>query len=282
MAIKGKPKTKKVLTQEAQAATLTGDWAEVIRINDEFLERFPRDPEALNRKGRAYLELRQLSAAWDAYSEALKADPANMIARRNLQRLETLRNRETTGENPTPATIPNSAVFIEEVGKTWVDELANPADLTTLVEVSPGAKLNLKSADGHLIVVTDEGVRLGEVEARTGSRLIDLIEGGNVYEVYALGISGHSLRVILREVFRDPSQATKIAFPRQVNATQDLMRERELLFQRDESEFSFSDEDEDDGEIEDETVDEDDSDEDRNDAAAYVDDIPNDYEDDAM
>src|SRR5690606_30526278 len=82
--------TKRQMTEEARLIALTGDWERALEVNNAFLERFPRDAQALNRKGRALLELGRLQEAWDAYSEALNADPANMIARRNLQRLEML------------------------------------------------------------------------------------------------------------------------------------------------------------------------------------------------
>ena len=282
MVSRQKPKTKKQLTAEAQQAALEGRWEEAVKINDQMLERFPRDPEALNRKGRAFIELRQLSAARDAYTEALKADPANMIARRNLQRLEMLYNRPEgppEGVDASPATIPNSAVFVEEVGRTWVDELTNPADLGVLAETAPGEKLHLEIQDGRLVVLNHDGARLGEIEARTGRRVIDLIEGGNRYEIYALGISGQSLRIILREVHRDPSQAGRMAFPRQVRGTQNLMRERELLFQRDQSDFLFGDDEEVDVEETEDDEEEDDEEGADVDASVYVDDTRGDHDD---
>ncbi|MGB3330106.1 MAG: hypothetical protein WBA46_14190, partial [Thermomicrobiales bacterium] len=135
-------------------------------------------------------------------------------------------------------------------------------------------------------VQSEDGTHLGEVEARTGRRVVDLIEGGNRFEAYALGVSGQSLRFILREIFRDPSQADKIAFPRQVRATQDLMRERELLFQRDESDFFVGDDDELLDDTEDETTDDDDRDDEHgdgaNDASMYIDESLTEREEDAM
>jgi hypothetical protein len=286
LATREKPKTKKQLTAEAQQAALESNWQEALKLNDEMLERFPRDPEALNRKGRAQIELRQLNAARDAYSEALKSDPANMIARRNLQRLEMLYNRAEgmpEGVDSSLSHIPNSAVFVEEVGRTWVDELTNPADLGTLAEVSPGEKLQLSVEQGRLVVINDDGIRLGEIESRTGHRVIDLIEGGNKYEIYALGVSGQSLRVILREIFRDPAQVSRIAFPRQVRGTQNLMRERELLFQRDETDFLFGEDDDgDETDPADGDEDEDDADGHDTNASVYVDESVTDREEDAM
>ena len=261
---------------DALAAATEGRWEDALALNDSLLERFPRDAETLNRKGRALIELRQLSAARDAYSDALKADPANMIARRNLQRLEMLYNRpegSLEGADTAPTTLPRSNVFVEEIGKTWVDELANPTDLSHLAEVSPGEQLQIKAEDNKVYILSDDGVVLGEVGAPVGERVAQLIEGGNRYEVYALGISSQSLRVILRELYKHPSQATEISFKEQVRKTQDLMRERELLSLREEGDFVFGDDDE--GDLDDDQGDGDEEIEDEEhdtDANAFVDD----------
>jgi tetratricopeptide (TPR) repeat protein len=273
-APKDKPRTKKQLNADALAASLESRWEESLAINDEILERFPRDAEALNRKGRALIELRQLTAARDAYTEALKADPANMIARRNLQRLEMLYNRpegNPEGEHTADTSIPRSAVFIEEIGKTWVDELANPAELGQLAEVSPGDKLQLEVSDDRLLVLSDDGVRLGELEVRIATRVIKLMESGNEFEAYALSMSPQSLRIILRETVRAEANAHILTFPRQILATQDLMREREQLSLREEGDFDFGEDEAEDGGL-DEAGSEDTDEEVDEEANAYVND----------
>lgn len=273
--------TKKQLIKDALTASLEARWDDAVSLNDQILERAPRDAEALNRKGRALIEKGDLGAAREAYAESLKADPANMIARRNLQRLELLYS--AGAEDREIATqvgdgLSHPSVFIEEVGKTWVDELVNPRPAGKLAEIAPGSKLLLEIKDDRLLAVNDHGEELGEVEARIAGRIMDLMHGGNTFEVYALGMSGHSLRVILREVTRDPSQADKIAFPRQVRATQGLMREREALFARDETDFDFGEEEtEDDGHAAEEEE-EMENEADRE-AEAYVDTSVNDDED---
>ena len=97
------------------------------------------------------------------------------------------------------------------------------------------------SDEGRLLVCLADGTRIGEIERRTAERVIELMAGGNVYEVYALGLTAASLRVILREVYRDPSQAGRISFPRQIQETRAYLRERDLLRQRDESDFYVDD-----------------------------------------
>lgn len=281
--------TKRQMLAEAREVALTGDWEQALDINTRFLERFPRDAEALNRKGRALLELGRLQEAWDAYSEALNADPANMIARRNLQRLEMLANADTsvtpTGEK---VASPRANVFIEEVGKTWVDELTHAADDPILAQVTPGEQLTFEVKDSRVVVSSRAGQVLGELEQRIGQRLVDLLEAGNRYEMYALGMSGHSLRFILSEVHQDPSMVGQMGLPRQSRLTIDLMRERELLSQREEADFSFGDEDEellaDEHEDEEEDAAEEEDEEIDEEAASYVDTsvADDDGDDDAM
>jgi tetratricopeptide (TPR) repeat protein len=244
-----KPKTRRQLIEQARESALSGDWARAVEVNRQILERTPRDAEAQNRLGRALLELKDHAGALEAYTAGLKIDPANIIARRNLQRLDLLRHQSASKKKSKKAdetnhAIPRTLVFIEEVGKTWVDELVNPLGMLELADVSSGEQLELSVKSKKLFVSRHGGKKLGEVEAKTAERLIELMSKGNRYEAYALGLSGNSLRVILREVYRDSARTNVVSFPRQVSATRAYLRERDLLRQRDETDFLFADEDE--------------------------------------
>ena len=246
-----KPKSRRQLVEEARRSVLDGNWTEAIELNEKFLERFPRDADAYNRLGRALLALKRFASSYDAYSSALKIDPANMIARRNLQRLELLRRKQggedlVLSEDEVKPIIPRTNVFIEEVGKTWVAELVNPVSIEDLADVSSGEQLELVVEGQRLFVERVGGQRLGEIEAKTAERLMQLIADGNRYEVYALGLGSSSLRIILREVYRDPKLGNKVSFPRQISYTRAYLRDRDQLRQRDEADFLFTDEDDDD------------------------------------
>ena len=75
--------TRRHLGEEARRAALEGNWEDAITLNQQIIDRFQKDAEAFNRLGRAYLSLGDLDEAKDAYTKALRADPANLIARRN-------------------------------------------------------------------------------------------------------------------------------------------------------------------------------------------------------
>jgi len=246
-ASREKPKTKKQLVSDARAAAVEGKWDEAIERNRQLLERFPQDAEAHNRLGRAYHEFGRYGEAYESYLASLRIDAANLIARRNLQRLEHLRGR-TEGEGGRMSTVPRTHVFIEEVGKTSPEELVNPLSIDELAEVAPGEQLELKIDGKRLYVLDATGKRLGEIQSKTAERVIELQAGGNRYEVYALGLASGSLRVILREVYRDPSQVTRVSFPGKIKATRAFMRERETLRLRDESDFLLGDDEDDEDE----------------------------------
>ncbi len=262
-----KQKTKKQLNQEALDASLQHRWEDAIALNEEILDRFPRDAEALNRNGRAYMELGKLADSREAYSEALKADPANMIARRNLQRLETIYQADGADEVAPPRSqaIPNANVFIEEIGKTWIDDLTHPVGSEVLAQVSPGDQLKLVVEGERVFVRTMDDVSLGQVDQTIGSRIAKLMEIEHEFEIYALGQTMNSLRVIIRETSHAEESEGTMTFPRQDLMNLTLMREREQLSLRDE--FIFGEEEdedleEDEDEIEEEDVDEDDEEED--------------------
>lgn len=257
-----KQMTKRQLGEVARHAAFEGNWEEAVELNLRIVAQSEKDPEAFNRLGRAYISLGKLDDAKDAYTKALRADAANLIARRNLQRLEALRG--TGGSNAEitrPGPMSRTSVFLEEVGRTWVDELVNPNEAILLADITPGEQLVLSEEEDRLVVRRANGARVGEIEPKTGSRVIDLIRRGNRYEIFALGITGQTLRFILREVHRDPANKTTVSFPRQITSRA-YLRDRDLLRQRDESEFFLFDEDEDEEEAETTTSDaeEDDSD----------------------
>ena len=237
--------TRRQLAEDARRAALNGNWEEAVTLNEQIIAQSDRDTIAYNRLGRAFIALGQLNEAKDAYTKALHSDPANLIARRNLQRLELMRGPggKLTADVTRPGPMPRTSVFLEEVGRTWVDELVNPGDMLILADISSGEQLVLSDEDGRLVVRRANGDLLGEVEPKTGRRVLDLMRQGNRYEIYALGLVGQTLRIILREIHRDPSLATTVSFPRQITSRA-YLRDRDLLRQRDESDFFLLDEDE--------------------------------------
>ena len=207
-------KLRRQSSKQAIALAMEGRWREAVTANQSFIESFPDDVDAFNRLGRAHMELGEYALAKEAYQNATKVDPYNTIARKNLNRLSRLRGAVVAsggGQDKLDKVEPQQ--FIEEVAKAGVVNLRRLAPLEILAKTVAGSKVNLKIDGPRLIVENSHGEYLGQVEPRHGQRLIKLMEGGNKYIATIVSSNEESVNVIIREVFRHPSQAGIPSFP---------------------------------------------------------------------
>ncbi len=206
-------KLKKQNTQSAIELAMAGRWREAVAANRAIVELFPADVEAMNRLGRAHMELGEYAEAREAYRSTKVLDPYNSIADRNLRRLEVLVAAgpkaavESGGQRVEPQ------MFIEETGKAGVLSIGNLGSKEVLARVVAGDKVSLRPAGISLFVDSLSGEYLGSVDARHALRLLKLTKGGNKYSATVISSSEEKLSVIVRETFQDPSQAGQISFP---------------------------------------------------------------------
>jgi len=85
---------KRQRTEQAIQLAMAGRWEEAVAVNRAILELFPTDVDTYNRLGKALTELGHYREAREAYQKGLEIDPSNMIAKKNLARLATLREAE--------------------------------------------------------------------------------------------------------------------------------------------------------------------------------------------
>lgn len=202
---------------EALRFAVQGEWEKAVEANRRILEVSSRDVDAFNRLGKALMELGRFPAALEAYQATIEIDPGNAIARRNLVRLEqATASAAAAVEAPPPAPAAVRArVFIEEVGKTYVTDLTRPATFEALSRIAPADEVELRPAGNQVEVFTVDGVLLGQLEPRIAQRLIRLLQMGNRYQAFVVALTGNTVRVILREVFRNPAVSEPASFPRQ-------------------------------------------------------------------
>ena len=204
-------------TDEAIRLAMQGRWEEAVAINKSIIELAPNDVKAHNRLGKALTEMGHYAQAKEAYERVVELEPNNNIARRNLQRLSYLKEGDLV---PKEVRNIDSRFFIEETNKAKMTSLYKVAPRETLVKMSAGDYAHLQIQDHKLVVVSNSGEYLGEIEPRIGQRLIYLIEGGNKYQVMIIGLRDDTVRVIIREAFRHPSQVGHTSFP--TRATEEL------------------------------------------------------------
>ncbi|MGB6873103.1 MAG: tetratricopeptide repeat protein [Dehalococcoidia bacterium] len=244
-----KAQLRQQLSKEAIDSALQGRWEEAEAVNRDIIKRFPTDVEAYNRLGRALTELGDFDRAKKAYFKALKLAPENVIAKKNLARLTSLsESMATLSSNPQEASTWRAQarrvaldLFITEVGKAGVVNLHNVASGNVLAKMGFGDQVHLEARGQHLIVASEGGEYLGEVEPRQGLRLIKLMRGANRYAAAILNVEEDKVQVIIKEVYQHPSQVGRPSFL--VKATEHLRtRIKESLLRRgiitDESEAS--------------------------------------------
>jgi len=73
-----------ILSKKAIDAALKANWAEAAELNSQILEKTPDNFDAKIRLGRAYIQTRKFDKAKKLFKEALKVDPINAVALKNL------------------------------------------------------------------------------------------------------------------------------------------------------------------------------------------------------
>ena len=208
-AATGLHKVKEDRTKKAVDHAVNFSWKEAVDINEMIIEDFPWDLEAYNRLGKAFLELGKNRKASDAFRCALVISPKSPIANKNLDRLQKLSGSSNAKSVKSQSQAIN---IIEETGKTGVTKLVNvPRDLDFSTLVS-GHSVELFINGKGMRVRTEFGEEIGAIEAKVGARLRRLMEGGNKYEASITSASDGIISVIIREVYRDPSQSQTSSF----------------------------------------------------------------------
>jgi len=209
---------KRQLADQAIAQASAAQWADAAATNRKILE-LGADAESENRLAKSLWELGELKAAREHYQTALALDPTNRIAERNIDRLKVL--MVAAGEQTVPAQEGSKApvsIFVEETGKTGFAFLTDLADPRQLAQVNPGDAVEL-TPEGNRLIAHSNGVRIGVVEPRVAARLLKLIADGNKYAAGVTSLGDKDVRIILREIFQDPTNYGKVSFPTAAKST---------------------------------------------------------------
>src|SRR5260370_25069127 len=154
---------KRTKSEQAITLAMKNRWDEAAQINREILDLFPNEVDAYNRLGKALTELGRYADARDAYSQAVKLDPLNGIASKNLQRLGKLAAEGSAAPSPSPV---DPRLFIEESGKTTVTPLTDVTRTEATAKLSAGDQLQIERR-GNKVVVTDGASHdIGRIEPK--------------------------------------------------------------------------------------------------------------------
>lgn len=205
-------KLRKEKAKEAIALAMENRWEEAVTTNRAIIELFSPDIEAQNRLGKAYFELGDYDEARAAFAQALQISPSNVIAVKNLDRLNHL-NTTSNARLPKKARKLAPERFLGESGKTGIASLEHLAGNEVLARIAAGDAVALRIVERSLVVESSEGDYIGKLPTRLGMRLVKLILGGNRYEAAITRLSTREVNVIIREEYQHPDQRAITSFP---------------------------------------------------------------------
>ena len=202
---------KRDLSRDAISLALNGEWERAAEVNQLILDSFP-DVDAMNRLGKALMELARYGEAREVLDKVVGLAPYNIIAKKNLARLTQLENTPLPSRQVRKA---GSApqLFIEESGKSGTTLLQKVATGQVVARIAPSETTDLVVENNAIKVYTRDNEYLGQVEPKLGRRLIRLMHGGNKYDAAIIGVNNQGISIIIREIYRHRSLHDVCSFP---------------------------------------------------------------------
>lgn len=215
------------LAQAAILAALTSHWQEAVKLNEQIIKTQKDNVEAMNRLARAYYFLGENQKAQKFYKQVLGLDPYNVIAIKNLDKIQktvgtngngTLKNGSTDNSNTnghtnhTPTVTNLSQIFLYEPGKTKVVNLLNLAPPSILASLSCGDQVFINPKNHAITILNSNNGYLGAFPDDLAHKLLSLISGGNQYEAFVKSATLKMLTIFIKETKRGPKFAAQPSF----------------------------------------------------------------------
>ncbi len=203
---------KRELSREAISLALKGEWERASEVNRLIVDSSADDVDAMNRLGKALIELARYGEAREVLDRVVSIAPYNIIAKKNLARLTQLENtplpnRQVRKAGSTPH------LFIEESGKSGTTLLQKVTTGQVVARLAPSESTDLVVENDVIKVYTRDNEYLGQVEPKLGRRLIRLMHGGNRYDAAIIGVNSQGISIIIREIYRHRSLHDVCSFP---------------------------------------------------------------------
>ncbi|MDO8638028.1 MAG: tetratricopeptide repeat protein [Candidatus Daviesbacteria bacterium] len=239
------------ISQQAITAALSCNWQEAIDLNEQLLDKDPKNIDAHNRLGRAYFELGNLTKSKKSFDIALEIDPYNQIAAKFITRIEIFRKKGNkkdhlkalTSKLNTQFSSIDGDLFIEEPGKTKLVGLLKIAEPHKLSLLSPGMTVNLIQKNRGVSITDYNGEYLGVLPDDLSSHLLRLIKGGNKYQACIKNTKNNALSILIREVFCSAKFKNQPSFLDHLESTP-TYASNNIIIQNEEEEVVFSDDEE--------------------------------------
>ena len=217
-----------LLKQEAINAAKKADWPQAILINQEILQAYGDDLEAMNRLGLAFLKNNQESEAKKTFKKVLELDSSNIIANKHL---EKIKNNESSAD----IVFDQNNDFIEEPGKSKIVTLHRLTGKDQLKKLKVGQACFLQLKNRYISLIDEGGKHIGALPEDISFRLSKLIANGNEYRCVIYKVNEKQCLVQIKETLRSKKNEHAVSFPCKVQSNlalpDDFILEEDIPFE---------------------------------------------------
>lgn len=193
--------TSSNIHHQAISAALEARWDDALKLNKKIVKLDPQSVDALARLARAYMEMGRFNLAKKYYNEALKYDPYNPIASKNLKIIKSFKSNGQPKNGNGHGKL-SSSLFLQEPGKSKIINLLKVAEPQKLSQAYCGMQVGAAVKNRKITIVDEEGTYLGVLPDDICHHLMRLLKGGNKYEFFIKSVRVNSLSLLIRETFR--------------------------------------------------------------------------------
>lgn len=186
---------------QAISAALEARWDDALKLNKKIIKLDPQSVDGLARLARAYMEMGRFNLAKKYYNEALKYDPYNPIASKNLKIIKSFKSNNQPKNGNGHGKL-SSSLFLQEPGKSKIINLLKVAEPQKLSQAYCGMQVGAAVKNRKITIVDEEGTYLGVLPDDVCHHLMRLLRGGNKYEFFIKSVRVNSLSLLIRETFR--------------------------------------------------------------------------------
>ena len=212
MEVKAKTNVNSLIKSAIREAS-NNNWEKAKKLNLVILNISKNNIETLNRLGISYMKLSDKVNATKCFKNVLKISPNNVIAQKNLNKLQLNLPEITINLSKI-----DSANLINETGKSihLKCDIKNSKKILNL-GIDTGSKLTIRNEKDSIGIYKGNS-KIHIIDNSIAKRISNLINLGNEYICTVLGVSENSININIKETSKSKKTMQIISFPEYLNS----------------------------------------------------------------
>ena len=212
MEVKAKTNVNSLIKSAIREAS-NNNWEKAKKLNLVILNISKNNIETLNRLGISYMKLSDKVNATKCFKYVLKISPNNMIAQKNLNKLQLNLPEITINLSKI-----DTANLVNETGKSihLKCDIKNSKKILNQ-GIDTGSKLTIRNEKDSIGIYKGNS-KIHIIDNSIGKRISNLINLGNEYTCTVLGVSENSININIKEKSKSKEAMQIISFPDYLNS----------------------------------------------------------------